>query len=417
MNKRERFLLFLLLGLVIVVGGWALYYFTYQKPMAALDASLASVKTDVAAKTQELDSSNAEIAAIYKRNPHLRNTPKLSLPELKVEPGKTKTTTDITRHVAQVQAEYESYISDLVRASGFTPASIDVSSKQDKTSSPTLPGKGPIYTKVSVNVACSGNLASIVRLLRAFYTENLLQEVHTLTLTKPGTIRQGTQPDALDVKMQVEALLVSGAEARPELKPTIDPKLDVKTLAMDKRDYDQILTKNMFLGKGIKGPQEAVLKEDPKDVFPFVKLTTVSWNGRRWEAYLYDQGKPTLYRPDDDKSGVFSPNTERPGAEHYVNLTGKVEFSIFDRYNNLLLTAKTVLIEDHLLVIDVNGKYYKMQTGDFLGPVLEKPLSNVDIKLLGLTPPLQKAEAPQLPDEKAESEKSKAAKDPMATPE
>jgi hypothetical protein len=256
-------------------------------------------------------------------------------------------------------------------------------------------------------VQCSGNLGSIVRFLRTFYTEHLLQEVHSVSITKPGTIRTGTQPDALEVVMTVEALLVSGAEARAELKPKIDEKLQVAVLNTAARDYDHILLKNMFLGKGAKIGN---MREDPNQVLGVVKLTSVSWNERRsfWEAALYDQGKPP--RMDDEG---------KPILETPLRLDPRIDafstFSIFDNYNNLLLTAKVVFIQDHMLVFDSNGKYYQLQTGDFLYPAIEKPLSDADIKQLGLTPPREKAEAPKPADGKTDADKTKAPKEPTAS--
>jgi hypothetical protein len=371
MNKRERFLLFVLLGLLIVVGGWALYYFVYQKPMDALNARMELAKKDLDTKEREKQNALNEIEQTKQRNPHLREWKKISLPEAKLEPGKTRTPDEVEKHTKVVQADYQEYLHGLLFNNGFLPASINITPQQpDSKGSPVIAGRGPVYTKLAYKVKGQAKLSSVVAMLKHFYEDNLLQEVHMLSITKPGTARQGASPDDLEIDMDVQALLVKDAEARTTLKPTFADKTAPSMHPAD-RSYDDILKKNFFTGLAI----ERALKEDPKEVLSAVRLTTVYWNGRRWEANFYDE----LKGPKRDA-------VEGEKWEVRVNADTVQTLKVEDRYQHIVLDAKVVKVDDRLVVIQANGKYYKLTTGDNLHVATEKPLKDSEVKELGLTP-------------------------------
>jgi hypothetical protein len=410
MNKRERILLMTLLGLLIAVGGWAGYYFTYRKPMEALQGRTAKAQKDYADKKLEIDRSNAEIEQILKRNPHLRQWRQISLPDVPVAPGKTKTPEEAAKHLNEVGADYSNYLNELLRKSGFNAASISVSPKpvENKPTGPNNQAKPSIITRLSFNVEGDATLPAIVEMLRRFHQDHLLQEVQMLSITKPtGSVRPaqaqpaapvpgapgavpapgggampgggpmpgqrpgggGRTAEQLQVKMTVEALFVTGAEGRPELLPKADDSF-VTTIGRKPSEYDRILMQNFFSGReGTPG----FSKEDPNKILENVRLTTVSHNGRRWEAYLLDVwvGKDELM----------------------VSVEGKSDFSIIDKDENIVLSGKAVLIADRTFVFEANGKLYKLTTGEHFYPAIKTPLKDDEIKELGLKPPERKAEA------------------------
>jgi hypothetical protein len=243
-----------------------------------------------------------------------------------------------------------------------------------------------VYTKLAYKVTGQAKLSAVVAMLKHFYEDSLLHEVQMLSLTKPGTARQGAGPDDLDVVLDVQTLLVKDAEARTALKPTFADKTPPPMHA-DGRSYDDILKKNFFTGRNV----EQALSENPKEVLGAVRLTMVFWNGRRWEASFYDELKGG------------------PGDERLVN-ANVPDFTVFDRYEHVVLKVKVVKIEDRLLVFQANGKYYRLTTGDRLYPAIDKPLKDSEIKELGLTP-LAAAEPEKSPVAKTDPEKSPVEKD------
>ena len=160
--------------------------------------------------------------------------------------------------------------------------------------------------------------------------------------------------------MTVEALLVNGAEVRDTLFPAgTGPR--PRVLAEPARNYLGLKDKDMFFGTT---PAER-LSEDRIDVLKFVKLTTLSNNGRRWEAYLYDQG--------------------RGGSEKMLTATTLTDFTIYDKYDTVVLEGTVVHIDERQLIFQARGQYYRLRCGDFLYPAVNNPISEQEVRSLGLT--------------------------------
>jgi hypothetical protein len=166
--------------------------------------------------------------------------------------------------------------------------------------------------------------------------------------------------------MTVEALVVGGAEERSALMAstsTVKPRV----LAEPIRSYREMTARHMFQGSK-KDEEDEKLSEEKKEVLRFVRLTTLSHNGRRWEAYLYDLGKG--------------------GEERRINAITLDKFSIFDQYDNPMLSAKVIKIDERNLVIQVDGKFYRLQVGDFFYPALDTPLTPAQMRELDVSPEL-----------------------------
>jgi hypothetical protein len=167
------------------------------------------------------------------------------------------------------------------------------------------------------------------------------------------------------VTLTVEALLVAGAEKRDELLPEAkdkDKPVQAQTLADPARTYTDILTKNMFTGI----PADSKLTEFPADVLGAVRLTAIwSDNGRsRWQATFYDQGK------GGDEKKLRPPVID--------------EFSVSDKYDNVLVRAKVLKLDESGMIFQADNKVYRWRTGEFLGPVMETPLKDSELKDLGV---------------------------------
>jgi hypothetical protein len=182
--------------------------------------------------------------------------------------------------------------------------------------------------------------------------------------------------------MTIEALMVNGAEERVSLLPS---KLDVqpRVLAEPQRRYVNVSAKNPFLGIPTLPPR---LTENRIEVLRFVRLTTLSKTGSRWEGFFYDQAK-----------GIWPGRTPREGegiAEKMVNAEGARDFTILDKYGTTILKATVVYIDGRQLVFRADGKFYRLGCGDFLYPdparpnrypAMKEPLKESDLKELGLS--------------------------------
>jgi hypothetical protein len=51
-----------------------------------------------------------------------------------------------------------------------------------------------------------------------------------------------------------------------------------------------------------------------------------------------------------------------------------------------MLQAKVIKVDEQYVVIQADGKYYRLQTGDFLYPATRKPISKSQLEELGITP-------------------------------
>ncbi|HEV8062754.1 MAG TPA: hypothetical protein VGP68_22935 [Gemmataceae bacterium] len=388
MNKRERTLVFALLGLLIVGGGFGLYYFAYRKPMDQIQTRITQAQADAQKNETDLAAANKEMQSILERSPHLEMWQKLSLPQVKPPKGKGRTPEMAAEHLNKVALAYGQYLNQLLLESGFSPQTMNLTPKPlaDARKTAAVGTKAPPYIQVEFVVDGKATLASVDRMMERFHKDPILQKIDLLTLTRPQTGSRTQNEELLDVRMKIEALQVTGAEQRPETewRPKLENPSEFRVLADPDRHYDDMLLANMFFGYSQKalGTQ----KEEWAEVLRNVRLTTVTRTLRgRWEATIWDQNKGVL--------------------EKDLNVVTLPEFKITDRFNNDVVAGKVVLIEDKVVVFQTtDGKYYKLNTGDFFFPAFNNPLKDSEVKDLGLKP-AAKVEAPK---EKVDAAKAKA---------
>src|SRR5437016_3040900 len=253
MTKRER-VLALGLGTAVVLGGMAfVFYRAFWSPLQELDANIVTLQQDVETKEDR-------VRKIEEAKGRLERWRQLSLPS----------EIDFSRR------EYEIYLSDLLRQSGFTPG-FTIMPKSAERSSQVIATKGPIYWRLPYTVQARGSLANLVEMLEQFYRTSLLHQVKRLSISRPSTLGTQPQPTELDIHMTVEALIVAGAENRPWLLPGVARRLLVlepvaalqqapsgmglvvwaagptgplgpRVLAQPPRQYAAIAKRNIFLG-------------------------------------------------------------------------------------------------------------------------------------------------------------------------
>jgi hypothetical protein len=357
MNKRERVLAIGLLTLVLLLGGAFVFHLFFYEPMDQLKNRIAAAQKDIATKERERDQLDKDKEKTLHTDPRLKEWRKLSLPE-----GTGRKPEEVAKHLDKLQRDYESWLYKLLEHNGFSANSITVTAKApDSKSSPTLPGKGPLFTRFAFIVKGQASLDAVVRMLSEFHKTNLLHQVRGLTLVKPETTRQGSRPGDLDVDLTVEALMVAGADKREKLLPDDSTAPVPQVLAVGPRRYEDLRGHNIFQGVGAGNR----LTEDRAEVLSNVKLTTLTNGGRRWEGFLYDKGK--------------GPPEIRLRAS-----IGFDEFTITDRYGTVLMKAKVVRLDDREVIFQSGEEYYRLGVGDDLQTAMKNPLKKEEVKSMGL---------------------------------
>lgn len=363
MNARERRLGLLLIGVLVLGGGWGWFLFV-GRPLAEAWDRLASAQADLDKKNDEKARVQADINGIWHRDPRLKEWRKISFsetPKLTPEEVKQRVTPQEKEkhHLSQLQLDYEQFLSRLLLDHGFARNSVKVTPRAvDTKSAPALPDKKPMYQVFSFTVEGQSNLQGVVDMLHDFYRAQILHQIRGLALKgATGNRQRGNQGD-LVLTLTVEALLVSGAEVREALAPAALPEYHI--LAEPERDYYSLVAKNFFTG----GPA-ARLTEDPGMVLNAVRLTMIENDSHEhWRATYWDQNRGV------DERGL---NTR--------NLNG---FTVKDRYNNTLVDGKVVAIDAKSVIFKAGDRYYRWECGDYLAETMRAPLKPEEVKSLGL---------------------------------
>jgi hypothetical protein len=380
MNARERRLGLLLIGVLVLGGGWAWYLFV-GRPLSEARDRLASAQADLDKKNDEKARVQADINGVWHRDPRLKEWRKISFsetPKLTQDEVKQRVTPQEKEkhHLSQLQLDYEQFLSRLLLDHGFARNSVKVTPRAvDTKTAPALPDKRPMYQIFSFTVEGQSNLQGIVDMLHDFYRAQILHQIRGLALKGASNSRQrgnGNQGD-LVLTLTVEALLVTGAEVRGALAPPALP--EYHTLAEPERDYYALVAKNVFTG----GPTGR-LTEDRDMVLNAVRLTMIENDShKQWRATYWDQNR-----------GL---------EERELNTHKNTGFTVKDRYNNTLVDGKVVAIDARSVIFKAGDRYYRWECGDYLAEIIRKPLQPEEVKSLGLA-----AASPE--DEKAETAKA-----------
>lgn len=254
-------------------------------------------------------------------------------------------------------------------------------------------------TPVRFTIELEGTYAKFLAFLKEFYQLNLPHAIRDMTITAASAGAEGK----LEIKLQIEALIVLGATSRNFLAAVPDRRLVVfdivsamkgmplgltmasqailptglygnRRLAGEsdpRRDYDKMLTKNVFAGLV---PPETVVKasapEPDRSILKEVVLTSITSNFVATEASLRNR-----------LTNRFIKVRNEPPLN---------EFEIKDENNQLVLKGKVISINppNRTMVIQVDGKLHAMYLGQFLSQALEKELNAEEAKALAGEPPL-----------------------------
>jgi hypothetical protein len=349
MTKRERVLASSLAGVLTLCGAGLLFQVAFLGPLRQLREEEAATRKDLEDKQKELKAGQETIDRAVKLSPRLALWKQLSLPVSKEERPE-----EVNRHLAALQVEYERYLSDLLRRNGFAPGTIAVTSKPveaPRAASAAAKGPPPVFRALTFTARGSAALDGVAKMLEEFHRASLLQQVRSFNVQKPSQDKPGSR-GLLDVTMTADVLLVNGARKGDPVMPA-SPAVKPQVLAEPGRTYAALAAHNVFTGTPPAAPA-ATQSEDARDVLGFVKLTTVSNNnGRRWEAWLYDQAK-------------------KDGESRVRTSAGFNEFSYADRYDNVLVRGTVVVIDETGVLFKANGRFHHIGVGQTLFEALRE---------------------------------------------
>src|SRR5262249_39464243 len=137
-----------------------------------------------------------------------------------------------------------------LRAMGKKSGLKDFNVKSEEASIARIPAqvfnkKETFYTPLNFTVTGHGDFSSVVKLLEEFYSTPLLHKIKSLVMRRPNS-GAAAKTREVEIELKVEAIIVDGAENRPQLLPT--EKVEPHNLAVPKRDYLMIAAKNPFYG-------------------------------------------------------------------------------------------------------------------------------------------------------------------------
>jgi hypothetical protein len=376
MTTRERFMAGGVLSLILLGGGAFLFNLFFLDPLASRRRAIETLRGEISRKQERIQQVRAEKAK-------LEGWREQSLP------GDTD-----TEMYSSTRRLYQDYLHDLLVDSELASPNLKIMPQKPNTSSsPMLPGKKPIYTRLTFTVdEARGSLDKVVNFLERFYHTGMLHQIKKLIVQRPRT-RTGQQPDDLDVSMTIEALVVNNATPRPYL-PYVDRRLvaiDTLTnlrggpgglglalvtagpagnlgpppLAVPHRRYEDVASnKNVFFP-----PEEKT--ESDIEVTRFVYLTDITHNdqdahGHEHEAWLYDR-----------TSNLSTRLRVRRGFD---------SFRITDDKGETLVRGTVLRLDSSDVYFTADGKYYAIHVGHNLDEALRNPLPESKVRELKAGP-------------------------------
>jgi hypothetical protein len=314
---------------------------------------------------------------ILKSHPRLEDWKLLSWPEPKSKPA--------DRHTNDLQAEFRNTLEDIVDAAGLEDWGVDLSksSTAQTSGSGRTGGKKALWQSATYRVTGKGSLAEIAGAIKEIYQIPTLHRVASLTIKRDDNDKKNLSKDNLDLSLTVDALSVAGAEKRDALLPQLkSPKYPL--ISPNRQPEKVLASANPFVLPAPPAPvklpapptppavaKEEKPKEDKEEYLAGVRFTSLSSYERGskigWLAHFYDQNN------NGDKK-IYSLGLRR-GIE------------IADMYGNEVLTGELVWANERMVVLLIDGDYYRFKVGEDMYPDSDRMLSPEEYKQLGLKPP------------------------------
>jgi hypothetical protein len=264
MTVRERRLAYVILTFIALAGAGFFGYQFYLEPMKVKAQQIAQLE-------DEVGDQLAKVKKIQADKKRLDVLSKISLPYT----PNTRADADIVRRTDRARGEYVARLNAMLQQSGFAPAAIlSIQDKKPVAGVTYAPKPGvpkskdrTIYTRLEFALDLRGDLASLVAWMELFYQQRLLHQIKNLTVTRPINPDRA-RPNELDIKVQIEALVLDTAEQRMNLEPATP--VDLPPVLAPGREYARIAGKDIFFGPAPPSPKEE--KTRFVDVAPHLKL-------------------------------------------------------------------------------------------------------------------------------------------------
>ncbi|MFN0050673.1 MAG: hypothetical protein ACKV0T_00690 [Planctomycetales bacterium] len=210
----------------------------------------------------------------------------------------------------------------------------------------SLPKKGDTFVRISATIKGTGTLEHVCDFLHAFHQSGLLHRIDQLRLESP---RHEGNP-TLKVELRVEALALANSPPRKSLLVDGAPPLAPERPLKDRRAYDPIVAKNLFV-RGYNGPPKPKVEEKRPTTLPplpdtaeFVNLVWSVARDDRRDAQLYDRAN-----------------------NKYTKLVPGGEFQVAG------LSGRVILISDVYVVLEIEGEQWRLDLGTSLKEMRKLP--------------------------------------------
>ncbi|MBY0513043.1 MAG: hypothetical protein K2P78_03925, partial [Gemmataceae bacterium] len=278
MTPRERKMA-LTLGVLLLLGLGAVGYLMVLRPLQEGTARRDALQKEVDELTEQADklrASQPKLAAAKRKS-----LPANPAPVTKPGQGVPAATTLTPSEASDAKLEYTLLLTRLLARAKIPTTSVSVSDRAlDARGIPLIPNtKKPAYLRAAWNVEIRNiDMWELHDFLVAFYQVDLLHQITGLTITRDETPTGGKKAELsrhdLTVKLTAEAIMLDGAERRPNLivvpsgfaavgglrgydaiaynpqypARLINPFRVHPLLATGHRDYSYIVLKDMFHG-------------------------------------------------------------------------------------------------------------------------------------------------------------------------
>ena len=383
MTLRERRLAYIVLAFIVLAGGAFFGYQFYMAPMKAKTQQISDLQTEI----DDLAFKRRKILAEKNR---LDPLTRISLPHT----PDTRQDASLTRRTEVASREYVEALNKMATASGFVAGSFGVIPKAPENKTvPTLVKNRPAYTRLDFIVDAKGDLLTLVGWLKRFYELRVLHQIKTMTFSRPVTPDRN-RPFELEIKMNIEALVLDGAPQRKDLEPDQAPANLPPVLAPD-REYERIAGKNIFFGPPPPPPRSAPTPQpDFVNASPYIKLDGVYRDAEGPVATLYD-----VFR---DHHYTIRPRAAEDGfrVEVYFHIRGEKRplrssrdgaIELLDEEGKRILwwyVIKFLPDSSGLIIQDgITHKYYAFRLGQTLKEATGRdvePLQKSDLQRFGV---------------------------------
>jgi hypothetical protein len=251
MNKRERILLFVVLG---IAGSYAMFLVVksaFLGPLETQATQIRNLTSEIASKQKLMDEAN-------KANTQLAEWEKTCLPG----------------DEATAQSLYQDFLYRLCRDSKFEGGLPEVNPEKIQKYKYSMGIPFTIRGKIT--------LENLTDFLYRFYEPNLMHQVRSIDISRDSTGK------SLSVIIRVAGLAINEAPDRKELIPEAAKSGGPLLAGLSRDNFKLITQKNIF--EPHRDPPPAITAREPEvDAAKFVVLSGLPHIGNGPEAWLYNR--------------------------------------------------------------------------------------------------------------------------------